>query len=49
MIAEGRTLTYDLNPSRDDPTAARTSEVAQAVVDKLGWLNELLGRTIGWR
>jgi isocitrate dehydrogenase (NAD+) len=36
VIAEGRTLTYDLKPTRDDPTAARTSEVARAVVDKLG-------------
>ena len=34
VIAEG-TVTYDLKPSRDDPTAARTSEVAEAVIAKL--------------
>jgi isocitrate dehydrogenase (NAD+) len=35
VIAEGRTVTYDLKPSRDDPTAASTSEVADAVIDRL--------------
>ena len=35
VIREGRTLTYDLKPARDDPTAARTSEVTQAVIDQL--------------
>ena len=35
VIEEGRTLTYDLKPSRDDPTAAGTSEVADAVIAKL--------------
>ena len=34
VIAEG-TVTYDLKPSRDDPTAARTSDVAEAVIAKL--------------
>jgi isocitrate dehydrogenase (NAD+) len=34
VIAEG-TVTYDLKPTRDDPTAARTSQVAAAVIAKL--------------
>ena len=36
VVREGRTVTYDLKPSRDDPTAARTSEVADAVIERLG-------------
>jgi len=36
VIAEGRSVTYDMKPSRDDPTAVGTSEVADAIVDKLG-------------
>jgi isocitrate dehydrogenase (NAD+) len=35
VIAEGRTVTFDLKPSRDDPTAAGTSEVADAVIERL--------------
>jgi isocitrate dehydrogenase (NAD+) len=35
VVQEGRTVTYDLKPSRDDPTAAGTSEAADAVVDRL--------------
>jgi len=35
VIAEGRTVTYDLKPSREDPTAATTSQVADAVIDRL--------------
>ncbi len=35
VIAEGRSVTYDMKPSRDDPTAVGTSEVADAVIDKL--------------
>ena len=34
VIAEG-TVTYDLKPSRDDPSAATTSAVADAVIAKL--------------
>ncbi len=34
VIAEG-SVTYDLKPSRDDPTAARTSEVTEAVIARL--------------
>ena len=35
VIAEGRSVTYDMKPSRDDPTAVGTSEVADAIVAKL--------------
>jgi len=36
VIREGKSLTYDMKPTRDDPTAVGTSEVADAIVDKLG-------------
>jgi len=36
VIAEGESVTYDMKPSRDDPTAVGTSEVADAVIEKLG-------------
>jgi len=36
VIADGKSLTYDMKPSRDDPTAVGTSEVADAIIDKLG-------------
>jgi isocitrate dehydrogenase (NAD+) len=32
VVREGRTVTYDLKPSRDDSSAAGTSEVADAVI-----------------
>jgi isocitrate dehydrogenase (NAD+) len=35
VVREGRTVTYDLKASRDDPTAASTSEVADEVIEKL--------------
>lgn len=35
VIKEGKTVTYDMKPSPDDPTAATTSEVADAVISKL--------------
>jgi isocitrate dehydrogenase (NAD+) len=35
VIKEGRRLTYDLKVDRDDPTAVGTSEVADAIVEKL--------------
>jgi isocitrate dehydrogenase (NAD+) len=38
VIAEGHSLTYDMKPTRDDPTAVGTSEVADAIIDKLGAL-----------
>ena len=36
VIREGRNVTYDMKPSRDDPSAVGTSAVADAVVEKLG-------------
>lgn len=35
VIAEGKNVTYDLKPSRDDPTAVGTQEMAQAIAAKL--------------
>ena len=35
VIAEGESVTYDMKPSRDDPTAVGTSEVADAIISKL--------------
>jgi isocitrate dehydrogenase (NAD+) len=35
VIAEGKVVTADMKPSRDDPTAAGTSDVADAVIDAL--------------
>jgi isocitrate dehydrogenase (NAD+) len=36
VIREGASVTYDMKPRRDDPTAVGTSEVADAIIDKLG-------------
>jgi isocitrate dehydrogenase (NAD+) len=36
VIREGRSVTYDMKARRDDPTAVGTSEVADAVIEKLG-------------
>ena len=36
VIREGRSVTYDMKPSRDDPTAVGTSEVADAIIEELG-------------
>jgi isocitrate dehydrogenase (NAD+) len=36
VIAEGKSVTYDMKPTRDDPTAVGTSEVADAIIEKLG-------------
>jgi isocitrate dehydrogenase (NAD+) len=36
VIREGRSVTYDMKPTRDDPTAVGTSDVADAIVDRLG-------------
>jgi isocitrate dehydrogenase (NAD+) len=36
VIEEGRSVTYDMKPTRDDPTAVGTSQVADAVIEKLG-------------
>jgi isocitrate dehydrogenase (NAD+) len=35
VIAEGASVTYDMKPSRDDPTAVGTSQVADAVIAKM--------------
>jgi isocitrate dehydrogenase (NAD+) len=32
VIAEGRNVTYDMKPHRDDPTAVGTSQMAEAIV-----------------
>jgi isocitrate dehydrogenase (NAD+) len=36
VILEGKSVTYDMKPTRDDPTAVGTSEVADAIIEKLG-------------
>src|SRR5687767_5231507 len=35
VIAKGDRVTYDLKPTRDDPTAVGTSEFADAVIDEM--------------
>jgi isocitrate dehydrogenase (NAD+) len=35
VIAEGERVTYDLKPTRDDPTAVGTSEYADAIIKRL--------------
>ena len=35
VIEEGSSVTYDMKPTRDDPTAVGTSEVADAIIEKL--------------
>jgi isocitrate dehydrogenase (NAD+) len=36
VIRQGKSVTYDMKPRRDDPTAVGTSQVADAIIDKLG-------------
>ncbi len=36
VIREGKSVTYDMKPRRDDPSAVGTSEVADAIIEKLG-------------
>jgi isocitrate dehydrogenase (NAD+) len=36
VIREGESVTYDMKPTRDDPTSVGTSDVADAIIDKLG-------------
>ena len=36
IIREGESVTYDMKESRDDPTAVGTSEVADAIIEKMG-------------
>jgi len=35
VVAEGKDVTYDMKPDRDDPTAVGTSEMADAIIAKL--------------
>lgn len=35
VISEGDKVTYDLKPNRDDPSAASTDEMADAIVEKI--------------
>jgi len=35
VIAEGKDVTYDMKPDRDDPTAVGTSEMADAIIEKI--------------
>ncbi len=35
VIAEGKSVTYDMKPNRDDPTAVGTSKMADAIIDKI--------------
>jgi isocitrate dehydrogenase (NAD+) len=36
VIREGKSVTYDMKPARDDPTAVGTSDVADAIIDRMG-------------
>jgi len=36
VIREGNSVTYDMKPTRDDPSAVGTSEVADAIIDSMG-------------
>jgi isocitrate dehydrogenase (NAD+) len=35
VIAEGKYVTYDMKADRNDPTAVGTSQVADAVIEKI--------------
>jgi isocitrate dehydrogenase (NAD+) len=35
VLAEGRAVTYDLKPRRDDPTSVGTKEMADAIIQKI--------------
>ncbi len=36
VIADGKSVTYDMKPTRDDPTSVGTSEVADAIIEQMG-------------
>ena len=36
VIAEGKSVTYDMKPNRDDPTAVGTSQMADVIIEKVG-------------
>ncbi|HMC07119.1 MAG TPA: isocitrate/isopropylmalate dehydrogenase family protein [Solirubrobacterales bacterium] len=44
VIRKGEKVTYDLKPSRDDPTAVGTSEFADAVIEELELVSAPAGR-----
>jgi isocitrate dehydrogenase (NAD+) len=35
IIAEGKSVTYDMKPNRDDPTAVGTSQMADAIIEAM--------------
>jgi len=35
VLAEGKSVTYDMKPTRDDPIAVGTSQMADAIIEKL--------------
>ena len=35
VIAEGKNVTYDMKPTRDDPTAVGTQEMADAIIEAM--------------
>ena len=35
VVAEGKSVTYDLKPNRDDPSAVGTSEMADAIIERM--------------
>ena len=35
VIQEGKSVTYDMKPTRDDPSAVGTSQVGDAIIEKL--------------
>jgi isocitrate dehydrogenase (NAD+) len=35
VLGEGKRTTYDMKPTRDDPSAVGTSEYADAIIEKL--------------
>jgi isocitrate dehydrogenase (NAD+) len=35
VMAEGKSVTYDMKPDRNDPTAVGTSEMADAIIAAL--------------
>ncbi len=35
VIAAGKSVTYDLKPRRDDPTAVGTKEMADAIIEAM--------------
>jgi isocitrate dehydrogenase (NAD+) len=36
VIREGKSVTYDLKPERNDPTAVGTREMGQAIIKAMG-------------